>query len=99
MKISGISINGAEIVKVNHSSTTFSNSKATINDILIHFKSDKYEDKADGVLSIDRKQARFLMKEIALHLKVRKSKSYLRWTENRNGGRAHKSKKLKPSTP
>lgn len=84
MNIKGIVIYDAEITEVDHSSVMFSNNKATVNMICISFSANKYSDKVSGYLSIDRKQAKSLIRQLQSQLKIRTSKNHLAWHNRKN---------------
>lgn len=73
----------AEIKEVDHSSVSFGNGKAVVNDIYIKFSATKYSDKVSGTLTIDRKNAKIIIKELQDHLKPRTSKQHLAWDKRR----------------
>jgi len=97
MDLKGVSIYDAKITKVNHSSTSFSGNTATVNMIHVHFNSSKYSDKFTGNISLDRKNARLLIRKLQSELKVRSSKNYLRWQNIKRSTKV--SKKIKPPKP
>lgn len=83
MEIKGINIYDPEIEKITHPSTRFANGKATVEVLDIHFANSKYSNNVSGIMSLSRKQAIKLIKELELHLKVRTSKRHFAWCEKR----------------
>lgn len=84
MKITNLHIPRAIIGNTTHSQVKFSNGKATVESIMIHFVSDKFIDKFSGNISLHRKEARKLIKMLESELKVRNTKQYLAWNKRRN---------------
>ena len=83
MKISGISISSAEILNVTNSSVLFANNTATVGTINIHFKSDKYTDTVSGTISIDRIEAKKLIKQLNDQLKIRTGNQHIIWSKRK----------------
>lgn len=83
MKISGLSIFDAKVGKVGHSSVAFSGSTAIVNMINIRFSATKYENKTDGCLSIDRVEAKKLIKQLNDQLKIRTRDAHIRWDKRK----------------